>query len=277
MAKSQRSRAIVDDIDAVRDVGARAHYDDPAYYELAYRRRKHDVAYYVKVAKKWGGPVLEYGVGSGRVALELARSGLDVTGLDLSEPMLESLRARLAREPADVRARLRVLHGDMRKARLRRRFPLVIAPFNVVLHLYERADVEAFFARVKQHLAPGGRFVFDFSVPVPADLCLDPNRPYRAPTFRHPTSGERVRYTERFEYHPLRQLLVVWMEMTPESGGDPWVIPLSHRQFFPQEMSALLHYNGFRDVTMTENFSDAPAGPEADSLVVSCRAAPGRR
>jgi SAM-dependent methyltransferase len=260
----------IDDVDAVRDVGARAHYDDPLYYDKAYRRRRHDVEYYAKVAKRWGGPVLEYGVGSGRVALELARAGLSVTGVDLSQPMLDQFEARLRKEPEAVRERVRLLQGDMREVSLRKRFPLVVAPFNVVLHLYEREDVEAFFGRVKRHLAPGGRFVFDFSVPVPADLALDPNRSYRAPPFVHPSTGKRMRYSERFEYHPLRQLLVVWMEMMPEDGGDPWVIPLSHRQFFPQEMAALLHYNGFRDVVMTEDFSDEPASPLADVLVASC-------
>lgn len=268
----------IDDVDAVRDVGARAHYDDPLYYDKAYRRRRHDVAYYAKVAKRWGGPVLEYGVGSGRVALELARAGHLVTGVDLSQPMLDQFEKRLQKEPEAVRERVRLLQGDMRELSLRKRFPLVVAPFNVVLHLYEREDVEAFFEHVKRHLAPGGRFVFDFSVPVPADLALDPNRSYRAPPFVHPTTGKRMRYSERFEYHPLRQLLVVWMEMMPEDGGDPWVIPLSHRQFFPQEMSALLHYAGFRDVVMTEDFSDDPASPSADVLVASCGlAAPKRR
>lgn len=278
MPKPKRSAAFIDDLDAVRDVGTRAHYEDPAYYDKAYRRRRSDVDCYVKLAKRYGGPVLEYGVGTGRVALEVARAGISVTGVDLSRPMLDAFEAHLEREPEAVQRRVRVLHGDMRELRLRKRFPLVVAPFNVVMHLYEREDVEAFLSRVKQHLAPGGRFVFDFSVPQTADLCLDPNRPYKAPSFIHPTTKERVRYTERFEYHPLRQLLFVWMELTPESGGSSWVVPLAHRQFFPQEMAALLHYNGFSDVVMTQDFGDSPPTDEADSLLVHCRvSAPGRR
>jgi SAM-dependent methyltransferase len=267
---------VIDDVDAVRDAGARAHYDDPAYYDLAYRARRRDVAYYVGVARRHGGPVLEYGAGNGRVALALARAGLDVTGVDLSEPMLASLAKKAARLPSG-QGRVELRAGDMREVRLRRRFPLVIAPFNTVLHLYEREDVEAFFARVRAHLAPGGRFVFDFSVPSPADLAVDPGRAFAAPSFVHPTTGKRTRYRERFEYHALRQLLVVWMEMTPVGGGEGATVPLSHRQFFPREMEALLHYNGFEDIRMTADFSDQEPGPDTDSLVVSATVSRGGR
>jgi SAM-dependent methyltransferase len=270
-------RPVIDDTDAVRDAGARAPYDDPDYYDLAYRDRRRDVRYYVSLAKALGGPVLEYGAGNGRIALPVARAGIEITGVDASAPMLESQKARLAKEAAAVRRRVRVVRGDMRTLRLRRRFALVIAPFNAILHLYERPDIEAFFARVREHLAPGGRFVFDFSLPVPSDLDRDPNRPVRAPGFRQ--GGRFVRYTERFEYHPLRQLLVIWMEFEPKDGSEGWVVPLSHRQFFPREMEALLHYNGFSQIELTADFRDQAPGPETDSLVVSCRAArrrPGR-
>lgn len=264
---------VIDDVDAVRDAGARAHYDDPAYYDLAYRDRKRGVAFYVSVAKRYGGPVLEYGVGNGRVALALARAGFDVVGVDLSERMLESLGKKLRGALAE---RVERVHGDMRSVRLRRRFPLVIAPFNTVLHLYERPDVEAFFARVREHLAPGGRFVFDFSLPSPADLALDPNRSFGAPSFRHPSTGKTTRYRERFEYHPLRQLLVIWMDMTPAGGGEAASVPLSHRQFFPREMEALLHYNGFSDIRFSADFSDRAPDAGTDSLVASATVARAR-
>jgi SAM-dependent methyltransferase len=256
------------------DAGARAHYDDPSYYTKTYKDRRHDVDYYVKLARRSGGPVLEYGVGNGRVAIPIARAGIAVTGVDLSRPMLDDLEEKLEREPKQVRARVSVHEGDMRELRLGRRFPLVVAPFNCILHLYDRRDVEAFFARVREHLAPGGRFVFDFSVPAGEDLCRDPERSFGAPRIRHPKTGELVRYAERFEYDRLRQLLLVWMEFTPESGKKPWRVPLTHRQFFPREMEALLHYNGFHDIFFTADFSDHPADQYVDSLVVSCSARP---
>src|SRR5690606_8417346 len=139
-------------------------YENPEFYWRSYSRRRRDVAYYLRLAKP-AEQVLEYGVGNGRIAPPLARAGVSVTGIDLSRPMLRDLEQRLGRAPRRVRERVRTRFGDMRSVRLGRRFPLVIAPFNAVLHLYSVRDVERFFARVREHLAPGGEFVFDILVP----------------------------------------------------------------------------------------------------------------
>jgi SAM-dependent methyltransferase len=250
------------------DAGALAPYSDPAYYEKTYKARRHDVDFYVRLARERGGPVLEYGAGNGRVTLPIARAGVAIHGVDLSRAMLDHLGEKLSKEPPQVRARVAFTHGDMRAVALAAAFPLVIAPFNAFLHLYERSDVERFLERVRAHLAPGGRFVFDFSLPQPRDLARDPDRPIGAPRLRHPTTGELLRSTERFEYDPIRQLLLIETRFTPESG-EPWSVPLAHRQFFPREMEALLHYNGFSDITFSSDFSDAPPDAYTDSIVVS--------
>lgn len=258
------------ELGAAGDAGALAHYSDPAYYTKTYGNREHDVEYYVALARAVGGSVLEYGIGNGRVALPIARAGVAVRGIDLSRPMLDDLRAKLESEPAAVRERVRAEHGDMRSVRLDERFPLVIVPFNGLLHLYETADVEALFARVFEHLEPDGLFVFDISVPVPSDLARDPERWYRSPRLRHPTTGEVVRYAERFEYDPIRQVVLITMRFEPKNG-EPWTIPLTHRQFFPREVEALLRHAGFSNIDFTADFSDHPADRYTDSLVVSCR------
>ena len=254
----------------VGDAGATEHYADAAYYTKTYGERTHDVDYYVRRARRSKGPVLEYGIGNGRVALAIARAGIAVTGVDLSQVMLDNLAEQLAKATKQLRSRVSFRQGDMREIRLRQRFPLVIAPFNCVMHLYERRDMEAFLARVREHLAPGGRFVFDFSVPQGEDLSRDPDKAYGAPRIRHPTTGELTRYAERFEYDRLRQLLLIQMEFSPEGKGKPWTVPLTHRQFFPREMEALLHYNGFSEIFFTADFSDQAADQHVDSLVVDC-------
>jgi hypothetical protein len=255
----------------VGDAGASAHYEDPAYYTVTYRDRRHDVAYYVQQARLSRGPVLEYGAGNGRIGLHIARAGVAVDGVDLSQPMLTDFERRLSHEPPQVRARVRLHNGDMRELRLERRFPLVIAPFNVLLHLYDRRDMEAFLARVREHLTDEGYFLFDFSVPQPADLARDPERSYPAPDLRHPETGEAVGYAERFEYDPLRQLLLVRLDFTPKSGASAFTVPLTHRQYFPREMEALLHYNGFEEILFSADFTDLPADRYVDSIVVRCK------
>jgi SAM-dependent methyltransferase len=254
------------------EAGSVAHYDDPAYYTANYASRVEDIAYYVALAERSGGPVLEYGIGNGRIAIPLARHGLEVVGVDHSAPMLGDLRARLAREPDEVRARVRTVRGDMRRARLARRFPLVLATFNTALHLYTRDDVERFLARVSAHLAPAGRFVVDLSTPTVADLARLSGRGYSAPRFRHPTANVVVKNREYFDYDPLRQILFVSMEFEPVADpAGAWMTPLTHRQFFPQEWEALLHYNGFAVDRVDGDFSGGPLTKASDVMIWHAR------
>ena len=83
-------------LDLVR--GATEHYADAVYYDFTYRTRTDDIAYYQRVARQFGGPVLEIGGGSGRIATAIAKDGTDVTALDASRPMLKQGRARAREE-----------------------------------------------------------------------------------------------------------------------------------------------------------------------------------
>lgn len=258
--------------------GSAAHYEDAAYYASTYDKRTEDVALYTSIASKLAGQrhgdVLEYGCGNGRITIPIARvlSGTQqIVGVDLSPTMLADARARLANEDDRVSGRVVVKRGDMRKVKLRRTFGLVICPFNAFLHLYTRDDVERFLARVRAHLAPNGRFVFDVSIPMPGDLGRDPDRAYGAPRLRHPTTGQLVRYQERFDYDALRQILFVTSEFEPVDGAPPFAVPLAHRQFFPEELSMLLHYNGFEVESLVGGFEGEALTRHSDQMVVTAR------
>ena len=256
---------------AAHERGSDAHYDDNVYYEAAYAKRHDDVLYYVELAGEHGGPVLEYGCGSGRITLPLAQIGESVTAVDRHQGMLKALRQSLRAEPVEVRERVTVKRGDMRSVKLRSRHRLVLCTFNTVLHLYTRRDIERFFARVHEHLVAGGRFVFDASLPDVEELARDQDRAFHTPRFRHASYGGVVRYSERFRYDALSQVLTVDMRFEPrDEPQDAWVTPLCHRQFFPQEMEALLHYNGFRLVDVHGDFERTAPEPLCESLVYHC-------
>ena len=127
-----------------------------------------DIPFYVEEAKRAGGPVLELGVGTGRIAVPIAKAGIDVIGVDSSTGMLEVCRARAVE--AGVAARLELRHGDLRDPPVEGPVPLVICPFRAYLHL--RDDVERLRALAAVHrlLEPGGRFVFDVFEPAADDV-----------------------------------------------------------------------------------------------------------
>jgi hypothetical protein len=248
------------------EAGARAHFEDPAYYAVTYASRKDDVAYYMRIAGEHDA-VLEYGIGNGRIALPVARGGTRVVGVDRSRPMLRDLRARLKAELPDVRLRVTARAGDMRKVRLRERFPLVICPFNTALHLYAREDVEAWLARVSEHMTRGAELVMDISMPILEDLADPPGTSYTLPPFEHPSAGP-VRYHEVFDYDRVRQILFCSMNFEPKSRGTtPFMVPLAHRQFFPREWETLLHYNGFDATAVYGDFEGGPLVQSSDVMV----------
>lgn len=256
--------------------GAVSLYTRPAYYDKVYRSRRADVEFYVQALCSEPGPVLELGAGSGRITLPLARAGLEVTAVDASETMLTALRSQLSRESPDVQRRVTVVHGDMRALHLGRRFSNVIAPFNTVLHLYTLEDVAGFFTTVAKHLRRGGALTFDYATPRVKDLSVNPEKWFKGGKLIDPDTHKRVRYAERFHYSPQRQVLSTWLQFEPEDGSEGWELLLTHRQFFPLEMRALLTFYGFGEQVWTADFtSDAPSA-DSDVLVVKARRSRGR-
>ena len=253
------------------EAGTSAHYEDPAYYTKNYRGRVEDVRYYVDLAKL-AGRVVEFGCGNGRITIPSARAGAEMFGVDLSPAMLDDLKTKLASLPREVAARIKTKLGDMRTVRFAGvRAPLVTCPFNAFLHLYERVDVERFLETVRAHLEPRGTLVMDVSIPSPEELARDPNRAYGTPPFTYPEVG-KVKYTERFDYDSLRQILFVAMEFHPVSGAASWMTPMAHRQFYPRELEALLHYNGFEIVAQYGDFDGSELSRASITQIVHARA-----
>lgn len=216
--------------------------------------------------------MLELGVGTARVAAAIAKEGIDVVGIDPAEPMLKRAEERLARLPRRARERVSLRRHDLRTLRLRRRFPLVIAPFNVWMHLYTRRDVELGFAAVRRHLEPHGHFGFDVLLPDPLSLGRNPAKGYRGGKVPHPRGDTKYDYTEYFAYDPGTQIQTVQMRFAhPNEPNRSFRTPLTQRQFFPAELEALLHYNGFVVEAQDGDFDGDDLGPASESQVVIAR------
>lgn len=251
----------------VLKAGTHAHYLDAAYYDRTYGSRSKDVAFYRKLAKRHTS-VLELGAGTGRITLPLARDGKSVTAVDATSEMLTRLRERASKEPAEVQERIVVKRGDFRSVRVGKKFQLVIAPFNAFMHLYTRSDVERALQTVLAHLGPNGVFAFDVLKPDLGMLRRTPDHEYRGRPVRVGRSGERYGYAESFEYDSVAQVELVTMIFSSEGTDDSFVTPLAHRQFFPAELEALLHYNGLRITKRFGDFDGAPLGAESESQVI---------
>ena len=132
-----------------------------------------DVGFYVEEALRatggaGGGPIVELGVGTGRIAIPTARAGIRVIGVDFSAGMLEV--AREAAAAAGVEALCDFRHGAMRSPPVTERVPLVTIPVRALLHMETEADRRQALAAARELLLPGGRLVFDVFAPGDADI-----------------------------------------------------------------------------------------------------------
>jgi SAM-dependent methyltransferase len=125
-----------------------------------------DVEFYLDLARETGGPVLDLGGGTGRVAWPLVDAGVEVTSLDLSEPMLAASKAKASEHDAAAQRRLAFVHGDMRDFELPTRYGLAIAPFRAFQALLTPADQRAALTAIHRHLRPGGVFVAHLFDPI---------------------------------------------------------------------------------------------------------------
>lgn len=234
-----------------------------------------DIAFYRRLAETSGGPVLEMGCGTGRVLLPLARAGVCVHGMDSSIAMLDQLRARLGAEPAEVRERVALIHGDIRRSDAGRRFPLVIAPANVLHSFLERADQRAWLHNARRHLAVAGALCFDVFQP-------DYHRLTAAPEWVQDVdrldaqSGQRLRRLVRCTHELAFQRFRVEIRWVTEDAGGRVVAEESaavmQRWFTRGELENLLDLEGFRVADYWGGFEGEPF--QLDSRVQLIRAVP---
>lgn len=116
---------------------------------------------YCELALQAGDPILELACGTGIITIELARAGVQVTGLDISAEMLEVARGKMAREEPDVRSRIRLVEGDMKTFKLDERFGGVFLPSNSFGYLTTLDDRRRCLQAIHDHLRPGGLLVLE--------------------------------------------------------------------------------------------------------------------
>lgn len=261
-------RAEASDVDLYGPATARFY--DAAYAGL--RDPSGDAAWYARLAREAGGPVLELGVGTGRVLLPIARAlepeGTPCVGIDRSPAMLAALRARGA--PAN----LRLVEAPMQRFDLgEERFALVFGAFRTFQHLATVEDQLACLACARRHLRPGGALAFDVFNPRLERMAIAEEP--EAEDARFEQDGETVvRTTQvRREHH----LQLMHLRMRYERWRDGRVVGedvsrFRMRYFFRYELEHLLARAGFGEVALYGDFQGTPFGPGATDFVVVARA-----
>lgn len=196
-----------------------------------------------------GQAVLEVACGTGRVAIPLARDGVQVVGLDLSPAMLD-----VAREKSVGMRNPRWVQGDMRSFDLGETFGLVIIPGHSFQNILTGDDQFACLESIGRHLGPGGALVVHvdhLDVRWLGELLGDRGGVFEAAeSFSHPRTGRQIRTSRAWSYEPATQTAVsrtVWEEIDADGEvADRWESgPLRFHCVFRFEMEHLLARAGF--------------------------------
>lgn len=235
------------------------------------RGRVQDVAFYRDAAREYGDPILELGCGTGRITMALADAGKRITGLDLSERMLERAVQKRASLRVEARERVHLVQGDMARFDLPDKFRLIIIPFRPFQHLLEVQRQMECLACVRKHLAPGGRLILDV-FQTDAERMHDPVHMREAVVTEYKTAdGRQVRICERVAaFHRAEQrndVEMIFYVEHPDGRKERLVFAWPLRYFFRYEVEHLLARSSFRVKAVYGDFDRSPLGDSSPEMI----------
>lgn len=238
-------------------------YDSPDIYDQQYLRYRDDIPHYLRLAADLGGPILELGAGTGRVSVALARAGHEVTGIEASSEMLSRGRQTVAIE--GVTETVRLEFGDMREFDLGHRFPLIIAAFNTLMHLYTLDDQDRALARVRDHLQPDGVFAFDLYLPDFGSMGV-----LRSETEWNGVGGERSELFLVQEHDVLSQTVTsrYLLDTVGEDGLLRRRTASLHQRYYTRfEVERAVRHAGFSRLKLAGGFDGRPLSAHSRFMV----------
>jgi 2-polyprenyl-3-methyl-5-hydroxy-6-metoxy-1,4-benzoquinol methylase len=216
-------------------------FRDPQTFDLEDAGYYDDCPLIEQWARLLGGPLLDLACGTGRMALRMAALGYQVTGVDVVPEMIEQARQKGASQSASIEWFI----ADARAFHLDKQFSFIYMLEHPFQFLLTREDQEAMLARVREHLRPEGCFLFDTRNPNPQNIS----------GHRHPEGkklalpdGGQLAITEERYYDPMTQLQHYTRHLTflhADGKREEKVLRTTLRYVYPQELEALLYYNGF--------------------------------
>ena len=235
-----------------------------------------EIDYYRQLAAQRGptARVLEVACGTGRVAIELAREGFNLTGVDLSGEMLAVARAKVG-----VAANPRFVLGDMRTFELGDRFDLALVPAHSFQFMTNADDQVAALRRIAEHLVPGGGLAVHVNHDSLEDLAqMDGTERMDDPIIELAT-GHRYRLSYAWTYDHAYQNATVrtaWCELgVEEAVVRRWDLdPMELHVITAVEMEHALHRAGFRSTSVIGSFDGSAFSADSSDMIWSARSAP---
>jgi len=249
--------------------GLPSTFDDGDVYDLVANDIPYGRDFYVALARKANGPVLDVACGTGRILLPCLQAGVDIEGLDLFEPMLKTLRTKAAALSLSPR----LYQSDMSDFSLPRRYALVMIPFNAFIHNMTQEAQISCLERCRKHLVSGGELVFDTFFPSLEIIGTPQNTRVLEGEIPHPLTGLPMRMydTRTFDRVAQEQHSINELELLAADGS----VHTTHRSeirsryIYKHEMELLLRVAGFARWDIYADFERRPLTRENDGMIVT--------
>lgn len=244
-------------------------------YDLIHQGVPGEAEFYIGQAVRIGGTTLEIGCGTGRIALPMAMSGLDVTGLDNSPAMLKRCREKEAALGGEITGSIELVQADMRGFQLDRQFDFIAMPYRTFMHCLTPDDQHDCLAAVRRHLAPEGVFALNLWAARPSTI---------APHLG--ASGGGLHTAGRYDwddatlllhfcasrFDDFQQLLAEdhllhWIEREGGAVIETRHMTLTRAWLTFREMQHLLDAAGFASKAVFGDFDCSPVSPQTREMI----------
>ncbi len=234
-------------------------------YNLEYAH-DYDVPFWLSLADREGGPIVEWGAGTGRISVPMAKRGSEVTAVELSEEMIE--RGKKKNESVEWVA------GDMCQVKLDKVYKLAVCAFNSFLCLLDLEDALDFLRNARDHLAPDGLLGVEVSVFSPEELAEPSVSQLRHDFTRQLPEGKLDRFSAS-RYDPASQIMDMrlFYELYDKAGElkTRRAHELKIRLTARDELELMLRMSGFSVESVYGGFDGEPFDSGSEHLIVLAR------
>jgi len=240
-------------------------YSDPELYDSAHWWKINDIDFITNSANKFGGPILELGAGTGRLALPILEMGHTYTGIESSPAFVKCTKNKVQK----FGDKATILKGDMRSFELDQKFQFIFIGFNSIFHLLTNEDVKSCFKYIHKHLTEEGTFLIDTFIPDPLFLYRDKQKYY---VMEFDTSdGVHCIVSETNEYDNETQINHIQWYFNYEGKDDPEIFKFDMHMIYPDTMDRLLSDAGLVIREKYGDYEKTPLGPESQLQIYECK------
>jgi SAM-dependent methyltransferase len=244
------------------------------FYDLDYGAFQDDGPFYLGLAERTGGPLLELACGTGRLLLPLARAGFEITGVDVSGEMLRVADDKAAALNRATARRIELVQADVRTLVLPQRFRLAFIAFNSFLHLTSLQDQLQALRAWHQALVPGGLLAIDVDNPHPQPLAEIDGRVELQNRWLDPATGATVLKQVSRTLDAGRQMqhvVFIYDEVFPGGEVKRTLAPFDARYLHRFEGELLLDKAGFALEQVYGSYDLDPYTGDSDRMIFVAR------